>query len=127
MIITIQGRPASKKNSKQIGRNKYTNKLFFTSSSAYKAFEEAALWQLKQYKTRFTGIIVARYVLYQKGNYSQDFENAIASLNDVLQKAGIISDDKNIKAGSFEIISKASDWKSVIEITPLNSNEVVAV
>jgi len=118
--ITILGRPISKKNSKNVGVNKYNHRLYFTSSEAWKKFEEYALQQLLSYKKyHFKDHIQADYSLFFKGKMFVDFENAIAGLNDVLQASGIIDNDRNIRIGSFKIIEDCEDWMSIIELKQL--------
>ena len=111
----IKGRPASKKNSKQIFR--VGNRTIIAPSTAYTRFEKYALEQLLPYRAKgtFTGPIRVVYYFYQLGRLSQDVDNAMASINDVLQKSGIIDDDKNIKQGSFFICS-ADKWFTEVVI-----------
>lgn len=85
----------SKKNSRQ---------LFLTGtgvrnipSEAYKTFEETALWELKmQHPKPATRPYKIRYNFTLKGKSLIDIDNAVASINDVLMKAGILGDDKDI-------------------------------
>ena len=84
-------------------------------SKAFEAFRESALWQLKKVHTKFTGPISVSYMFIQKGKMKQDVDNAIASINDVLQDAGIIDDDVNIISGTFNKVS-GKDWKTIIGI-----------
>jgi len=109
VTITINGRPASKKNSR---RNFGHISL---PSKAYERFHEDALWQLKKVKERFTGPVEVKYDFYQKGKLSQDVDNAITSINDVLQDAGIIDNDTHITEGYFRKQS-ASNWWTIITI-----------
>ena len=113
--IVIYGRPASKKNSKQVF---YKNgKYVVIPSRAYKAFEKDAGYQLLNYKkARLTGKLKIDYEFYQKGKLRQDFDNAIASINDVLQEYGVILNDKDILGGSYLVIPNARDWKTIIRI-----------
>lgn len=108
-FIIILNRPASKKNSR---RNFGHVSL---PSKAYLAFHDDALRQLKKVKERFIGPVIIHYAFYQKGKMRQDVDNAIASINDVLQDARIIDDDANIIAGSFSKRS-ASEWRTEITI-----------
>lgn len=110
MQLLIKGRPASKKNS----RRNYGH--ISLPSKAYERFHEDALWQLKKYKQRFTGLIRIDYIFRQKGRLSQDFDNAIGSINDVLQDAEIIANDKNIRMGTFEVKTGCLDWETVVVI-----------
>lgn len=108
--LTIKGRPASKKNSR---RNFGHVSL---PSLAYEAFRESALWQLKSCKTRYTGPVVVTYYFKQKGRLNQDVDNAMASINDVLQESGIIADDKLITKGSFEKEGGYDDFETELKI-----------
>ena len=111
--ITILGRPASKKNNR---RNFGKVSL---PSLAYEKFRETALWQLKIVKDRFDTPVFIDYHFYQKGRLSQDSDNAQASINDVLQEAGIISDDTLITEGHFKKSGGYKDWSTTVEIKQL--------
>jgi len=110
MFITIKDRPCSKKNS----RRNYGH--ISLPSLGFERFRESALWQLKKYKIYVNEPVTINYVFYQKGKLKQDVDNAIASINDVLQDAGIIENDDLIFAGHFQKIQGAPDWKTEIEI-----------
>lgn len=114
--ITIEGRVISKKNSRKSrsATNKKTGKryTFMVPSDAFEDFEETALWQLKACRERFTGDVCIHYAFEIKGKMRIDVDNAIASINDILQKAGIIDNDENVIKGSFEKIRGAQDWKT---------------
>ena len=119
MKITITGRPISKKNSKIVGRNRYSGKQFFTSSKQWQTFEKDALNQLLGVSAKFTGNFRIDYKFSCYKGLSLDVDNAISGINDILQLAGIIDDDKNLTLGSFEKIPQCLEWKSEIEITQL--------
>lgn len=87
---------------------------------AYERFHEDALWQLKKYKERFTGLVRVDYVFRQKGRLSQDFDNAIGSINDILQDSEIIANDKNIMKGTFEVKTGCPDWETIVQIEQLS-------
>lgn len=110
ITITITGQPYSKKNSR---RNFGHVSL---PSKAYERFHEDALWQLKKIKIKFTGRVHIQYIFYQKGKMRQDADNAIASINDVLQDAGIIKDDNNIVSGEFVKLGNCDAWETEITI-----------
>ena len=116
-MITILGRPISKKNSKRVFmRGRYPVVI---SSEAYTKFERSALEQLKKTKEKHNRDVDVVYLLYYKGKLFTDADNAIAGLNDILQKSGIIKDDKQIKSGTFRVITGEKDWKSEIDINDL--------
>lgn len=111
--LVIQGRPCSKKNSR---RNFGHISL---PSKAYERFHEDALWQLKKVKEKFTGPISVQYFFMHKGKMRQDCSNAMASIEDTLQDAGIIDDDDNIMEGSFEKAYGNDIWWTEVIIKQL--------
>lgn len=115
LFIIIKGRPASKKNNPRIF--KHGRITFRLPSLAFERFKEEALWQLKRYK-QATPIGQCRitYDFFQKGKLKQDPDNAVASINDVLQEAGIIENDSEIIFGTWEIFRESEDWVTKIKI-----------
>lgn len=115
--FTLIGRPASKKNSRQNFINH--GRMISLPSKAYASFEKDALTQLLYVKRpQWEVPVQVLYVFYQKGKLSQDVDNAMASINDIVQKAGIIVDDKQIRKGAFEVV--ASDhWETQVVISVL--------
>lgn len=111
MNITILGRPASKKNNRRNFKN------ISLPSKAYERFEREALPQLwgKILKPIAVPVFVS-YVFHQKGNYKQDLDNAISSVCDVLQEAGILQDDTLIEMISAQKIMGAKEWSTEIHI-----------
>ncbi len=85
----------SLKNSRQLG---FSGKGFINiPSKAYHEFEESALGELKmQHPRPVTKPYSIKYNFTLKGNAPIDIDNAIAAVNDVLMKANIIGDDKDI-------------------------------
>ena len=79
-------------------------------------FEKQALTQLAAVRGHFTGPIKVTYIFYLKGRLNLDLDNGIASINDVLQKAGIIDDDKNVVEIEAKKINGNKDWKTIIDI-----------
>lgn len=116
-MIVIKGRIISKKNSKQVFKVK--GRTIVTSSKAYKAYEEAALWQLKSCKERYTGALHVDYTMNVKGKLDIDIDNAMASINDILQKAGVIDDDKNVMSVRAVKYRGCDDWSAIIKINQL--------
>lgn len=86
----------------------------------YETFKAAALYQLKAYKVKFQGAIEMEYIFYRKGKELQDVDNAMASINDVLQDAGIIENDKYILKGKFAVVPGQSAWSTSIVIRELD-------
>lgn len=111
--IELLGRPISKKRNYLRSRN---GRMYL--SSTWKKWEEEALWQLKKYKTKHTGPICVNYVFFVKGNYKVDLDNLIAGINDILQEAEIIDDDKNIVEIGARKEMGWEKWSTLIEIKP---------
>lgn len=114
--IEFEGRPPSKKNNKVVFKNKYTGRMMVLSSKQHNKFESYALGMLQDVKNMFIGAVDVDYVFYQKGKLSQDFDNAIGTINDILQKAGIIEDDKLIVGGTFKVFRNWKEWKTKVII-----------
>lgn len=87
MKLTILGQAPSQKNSKTVGRNRYTGKIFVTSNSRVKSWQQSALSQLRDFDHKFKGRVQIDYMFYVKDNVQRDTDNMIASVNDVLQEA----------------------------------------
>lgn len=117
--ITINGRIYSKKNSKQIRYNRKTSRHFLTGSDAYLASQNSIIWQCKACRTRFTGAVHIAYTFNLKGKYDIDADNAQATVNDALQAAGIIDDDRNIVSGKFKKIKGCEKFTTEIIITKI--------
>lgn len=118
-MITILGRPISKKNTKQVFmRGRFPVVI---SSKAYLKFEKNALDQLKKVREKYVGDVDVSYTLNYKGKLWTDADNAIAGLNDILQKSEIIIDDKQIVSGTFIVNKGCKDWSSVIEIGKIST------
>lgn len=118
MILEITGRPIAKKNSRRLFRAR--GRIIVAPSAAYERFKRDALLQLRfrGYK-KILGDLQVHYYFTFKGKMWLDFDNAIASINDILTEAGIIEDDRRILKGTFSIEKGAKDWLTRLEITPL--------
>lgn len=108
--MIILGRVISKKNNYRVrGGGIYCTK-------AWKAYEESALKQLLQYRERYTGSVYVYYTFEIKGKMDIDTSNAITALDDLLEKSGIIDNDKNIVGGEFVKYHGFEDWVTKIRI-----------
>lgn len=93
--ITLRGRPITKKNSQQlIGGVKPR----LIQSKQYRAYEEACLWQLSTYRgPRFAGPITVRVEYWMPDKRSRpDLVSLLQATSDILEKAKIIDNDRNI-------------------------------
>jgi len=117
MQYTIYATVRSKKNSRRVGVNH--GRVFSIPSKAYESFKEEALQELMGQKPKdLVPPYTVYYRFYTKGKRTIDLDNAITSINDVLQEARIIGDDGHIKAIHARITRQATKDCTVIEITP---------
>jgi len=103
--FTISGRSITKKNSQRIFRTgRGTGRPFIVQSKAYNEFERRALWELapqKQGET-ITGEIDVCVKYYMPDRRSTpDLVGLLQATSDILQKSGIIENDKNIRHYGF--------------------------
>lgn len=63
------------------------------SSQAFRQWEKDALLQLMAYKGQPDDKVTIAYQFYCKDNRPRDLDNMIASINDVLVKAGLLKSD----------------------------------
>ena len=111
--IKIQGRPISKKNSKLL--IKVRGRTIMIPSKAYNEFRKDALVQLGKMKPLEPPYAVS-YLFRMKGRLDTDIDNMIAGINDILQEAGAITDDKYITNITATKISGCDEWLSEIII-----------
>lgn len=96
--ITIPGRPITKKNHQQIRKNRRTGGRFIAQSEAYQNYETECLWELKKYRgPKFTGPIrlTCRYWVPDRRGWP-DLPGLYQATADILEKAGIIDNDRNV-------------------------------
>ncbi len=86
----------SKKNSRRLFSN--GGHVVSLASKAYEVFREEALFELLGQRPKdLKPPYVVYYTFYIKGKKGLDLDNAVASINDILQEAGIIVDDGYIE------------------------------
>ncbi len=97
MKIVIPGRPITKKNHMRIITNRRTGRPRVIQSKDYEAYEAACLWHLKNYRVRFTGPVrvKARYWMPDRRSWP-DLVGLLQATCDILEKAGIIENDRNV-------------------------------
>lgn len=130
-VFVIKGRPITKKNSSRwAGRGK------LLPSASYKAYAEAAIWQLK-HQMLVQGLdpagdepipyamsVTCLYWMPNKQSWP-DLVGLLQATSDILQEAGIIKDDGLIVdygTSRIEGIDKGNPrvWISIHTITPGN-------
>lgn len=93
--IVILGQPVTKKNS-QMARC-VNGRPMIIQSKVYRAYEKAALGSLGQYRgRRFSGPVEVTVHYWLKDNRRPDLNNLMAATADILEKAGIIRNDRDI-------------------------------
>lgn len=85
----------TKKNSQQIRINSRNGKRFVAQSDRYKAFEDAAGWQLATIRPDepIEGPVRVEEVFFVPDKRRRDLTNLEESVDDILVKFGVISDD----------------------------------
>ncbi len=98
-MLIIRGNPLTKKNSQEIRRNSITGRSFISQNKRYEAYEEDAIWQLcAQHEKIPSSPVNVRCVYYRENRIRCDLVNLLEATDDILVRAGILSDD------SFSII-----------------------
>lgn len=116
LSLTILGRPIAKKNSKRLITVR--GRVIPISSKAFMQFEHDALMQLLPYrKYKFDKPVTIDYEFFIQGKYHVDVDNLISSLNDIVQKSGILVDDDLIYKGTFIKRGGSSGWSTKIRIS----------
>jgi Holliday junction resolvase RusA-like endonuclease len=118
MTITLEGRIASKKNSKRVFRNRFTGRTVVTSSTAYGTWHANASLQLLPQRppSPLTGSLALTLHLYLKGKLDQDLDNAAASVMDLFQDCGVIENDKQIVELHLYKHPGQPDFRAIIDI-----------
>jgi len=115
MDITIHGEVRSKKNSRIIARVGARFRSF--PSTAYQRFcNEAKQEIMIQKATPIDPPYEVWYRFYLKGNKRIDLDNAVASINDILQEMRVITDDNEILHLHARKIAKCTENQTVVTI-----------
>lgn len=95
--------PITKKNSQQILTNRRTGKPFIAPSSAYKRYEQQAMWYLTpKPKTPLAGRYRVAAVFYMPTRRRVDLTNLLEACHDTLVAAKILADDNNTIIASVD-------------------------
>lgn len=95
--LILPGRPITKKNHQRIITNRRTGRPRVIQSKDYEAYETACLWHLKKYRVKYTGPVqvTARYWMPNRRSWP-DLVGLLQATCDILEKAGIIENDRNV-------------------------------
>lgn len=95
--------PITKKNSQQILTNHRTGKPFIAPSSAYKRYEQQAIYFLTpKPKTPLAGRYRVTAAFYMPTRRSVDLTNLLEAAHDTLVAAKILADDNNTIIASVD-------------------------
>lgn len=95
--------PITKKNSQQILTNHRTGKPFIAPSSAYKRYEEQAIYFLTpKPKTPLAGCYRVAAVFYMPTRRRVDLTNLLEAAHDTLVAAKILADDNSTIIASVD-------------------------
>jgi Holliday junction resolvase RusA-like endonuclease len=136
LTLIITGRFIAKKNSRRVLKNRRTGKKFNAPSEAFEKYKTLAIQQIRK-QLREEGSLMASiaaprrkykidppyridYFFGVKGKGLIDVDNAMASINDILQDAGVIDNDTNVLQGYFEKRLGETEWRATLTITSLS-------
>lgn len=103
--IVLEGAPRTKKNSSRIVRMGRRARLL--PSAAFRAYQEACLWQLRDWSARppIDGWVGCAAIFYRDRDVG-DLNNYTAALADILEKAGVLVNDRLIRSWDGSRVDK---------------------
>ena len=120
IIIKIPLLTRSKKNSLQILTNSKTGRPFVAQSKLYKEFEKLCWNYLYKYQLNIDYPVNLKCIFYTPDRRKRDLVNLLNSIQDVLVKCRVISDDNSNIVQSVDgsrIIYRKDEPETIIEIT----------
>ena len=120
IIIKIPLLTRSKKNSLQILTNSKTGRPFVAQSKLYKEFEKQCWNYLYKYQLNIDYPVNLKCIFYTPDRRKRDLVNLLNSIQDVLVKCRVISDDNSNIVQSVDgsrIIYRKDEPETIIEIT----------
>jgi Holliday junction resolvase RusA-like endonuclease len=119
--FTVPLTPISKKNHQQILRSSTTGKPFVAPSKQYRAYEAQAMWFIPKGKVIDFPVNV-KCVFYMPTRRRCDLTNLLEAIDDVMVKAGLLSDDNyNVIAGhdGSRVLIDRDNPRTEVEITQI--------
>lgn len=103
--MILNGAPRSKKNSQRIVRVR--GRVLIVQSKSYVAYERACLWQLRATWQRppIDGWVGCAAIFYRDRDVG-DLNNYTAALADILEKAGVLVNDRLIRSWDGSRVDK---------------------
>ncbi len=121
--LVISGQPITKKNSQVIRCiNGYP---LVNQSKAYRAYEKKALAEMVAYPGEtIRGPVMVRVLYWLKDRRRPDLTNLLQATADILEKAGVIANDRNIVSwDGSRIMGVSHNPRAEITIRPINLRE----
>lgn len=116
VTIVLPGKPETKKTSNQIAFNRKTGRRFILPSKAYLAWEKKCCWLL----TLLWRHAPIDYPMHVKARFYRDLRPDLDNLKhgvaDVLQKAGVIKNDRLIKSWDGSRLIKSKETRVEVSI-----------
>jgi Holliday junction resolvase RusA-like endonuclease len=117
MKLQISGRVISKKNNwHPVSRG---GRTFMRPSKRWSEFEADAVTQLKKQLgtgAPYSAPIYVDYAFMLKGKGNIDTSNMITAIDDLLEKAGVITNDRLVRSGSFRVFEGQPEYATEITI-----------
>ena len=116
--LEVFGRVKSKKNSRKMRVNFQRGYHYTVPSDAFEEYQESFILQVRHLipPEPMKPPYHVKYLFYMKGKGATDGDNMEGSVNDIMQEAGIIGNDKDILSWEGKKILKAKEYLTVIEI-----------
>jgi hypothetical protein len=114
VVYHLWGRVHPKKNSQQIVMGGFRPHII--PSKQYEAFKEQSLWELKIQKSvpSFKPYYIHLTIETKRGEWA-DPDNMECAINDILQAAGIIGNDRDNLHVLRDVIPQKTKWYTTIE------------
>lgn len=123
MKFTIPFSPVTKKNSQQIRRNFKTGKPFIAQSDQYIAYEKDCMFAITgAYRIKIDYPVNLAATFYMPTARRVDLVNLIEALQDVLVRAGVLTDDNSqivVSTDGSRVLLDRKHPRTEIEITPV--------
>lgn len=120
MVITlkIDGRVAPKKNSRKMRVNFKYGYHYTVPSDRFEEYKDSFLKQVaKQYDGEpMKPPYCVEYTFFMRGKGATDGDNMEGSINDLLQDAGVIQNDKEIIEWHGRKVLKSKEYVTIVEI-----------
>lgn len=113
LVVSIPGRVASSKNSRRIIRVK--GRVISLPSKAYERYRTEALKVIGM-EPRVIPPYEVSYLFEMRGLGATDIDNMVASVNDCLQDAGIITDDRYILRINADKEAQKDEYRTEVRI-----------